>query len=63
MKRKYNATKNCDWSENSLQCGQTLYSGEEHLKNINLNYKTKMNKTEIKEACKISIEHKIILEG
>ena len=35
---------------------------KEHLRNIVLDYKTKINKTEINEHCKILIEHKIILK-
>ena len=58
-----NATKNYDLSENNLQCGQTLSSDEkEPLRNIVLDYKTKMNKTETNKPCKVPIEHKIILK-
>ena len=60
---KINATKNYDLSDNNLQCGQTLNNDEkEHLRNIVLDYKTKMNKTEINKPCKVPIEHKIILK-
>ena len=39
-----NAIKNYDLSDNNLQCGQTLNSDEkEYLRNIVLDYKTKMN--------------------
>ena len=58
-----NAIKNYDLSDNNLQCGQTLNSDEkEYLRNIVLDYKTKMNKTEINKPCKVPIEHKIILK-
>ena len=47
-----NTTKNYDFSDNNLQCGQTLDSDQkEHLRNIALDYKTKMNKTEINKPC------------
>ena len=60
---KINATKNCDLSDNNLQCGQTLNSDEkEHLRKIVLDYKTKMNKTKFNKPCKVPIEHKIILK-
>ena len=50
-------------TDSNLQCGQTLNSDEkEHLRNIFLDYKTKMNKTEINKPCKVPIEHKIILK-
>ena len=50
-------------SDNNLQRGQTLNSDEkEHLRNTVLDYKTKMNKTEINKPCKVPIEHKIILK-
>ena len=43
-----NATRNYDLSENNLQCEQLLNGVEkEDLKNIVLDYETKMNKTEI----------------
>ena len=58
-----NATKKYDLSENNPQYWQTLNSVEkEHLRNIALDYKTKINKTEINQPCKVLIEHKIILK-
>ena len=58
-----NATKSYDLSDNNLQCGQTLNSDQkEHLRNIVLDYKTKMNKAEINKPCKVPIKHKIILK-
>ena len=58
-----NATKNYDLSENNPQCGQKLNSvDKEHLRNIALDYKTEINKTEINQPCKVLIEHKIILK-
>ena len=57
-----NATKSYI-SDNNLQRGQTLNSDEkEHLRKIVLDYKTKMNKTEINKPCQVPIEHKIILK-
>ena len=55
--------KNYNLSENNLQCEQTLNSDEkEPLRNVALDYKIKMNKTEINKPCKVSIKHKIILK-
>ena len=55
--------KNYNLSENNLQCEQTSNSDEkEPLRNVVLDYKIKMNETEINKPCKVPIKHKIILK-